>query len=214
MTFLELVNDVLIRLREKEVTSVNDTSYSKLISKYINDVKRQVEDSYMWNALSDTLTATTSVGLFNYVLEDSGMRFKVLDVINDTNDLEVKYMDTKTMNKWFLNNNRTSGAPAYYNFNGVTGGNTQVDLYPIPDGAYDIRFNIIKPQPALSVNSDVLLVPWEPVVYGAYAKAIAERGEDGGMQSSEAQMTYRSALSDAIAIESGLYMEEGIWRAS
>ena len=67
-TYLELVNDVLIRLRENEVTSVTDTSYSKLIGKFINDAKRQVEDAYNWNALSETITVATSTDLFNYVL--------------------------------------------------------------------------------------------------------------------------------------------------
>jgi len=38
----KLVNDVLIRLRGNEVTSVTDTSYSKLICKFVNDAKRQV----------------------------------------------------------------------------------------------------------------------------------------------------------------------------
>ncbi len=36
--------------------------------RFVNDAKRQVEDSYTWNALSETLTVTTSANLFNYVL--------------------------------------------------------------------------------------------------------------------------------------------------
>jgi len=35
----------------------------------------------------------------------------------------------------------------YYNFNGTNdNGDTLVDLYPNPDGAYRIRFNLIGPQ--------------------------------------------------------------------
>jgi len=86
MTYLELVNDVLVRLREDEVTAVTDTAYSKLIGKFVNDAKRQVEDAYTWNALSETLTAVTSEDLFNYVLVGSGTRFKVIDVINQEQD--------------------------------------------------------------------------------------------------------------------------------
>ena len=51
MTYLELVNDVLIRLREAEVETVSQTDYSKLIGKFVNDAKRQVEDAYSWNVL-------------------------------------------------------------------------------------------------------------------------------------------------------------------
>ena len=59
MTFLELVNDVLIRLREPVVTTYNETTYSTLIAKFVNDTKRQVEDAFNWNALGQTITIST-----------------------------------------------------------------------------------------------------------------------------------------------------------
>ena len=210
-TFLETVNDVLIRLRENEVTAVNDTAYSKLISKYVIDAQRQVEDSYNWNALSNTLTMVTVPNLFNGVLVGSGVRFRLLDVIDDTNDNILAYRSSKEMNDLFLTN-RTTGKPQYYNFNGVSPeGDTQVDLYPVPDGAYTIRFNIIQPQDPLQFDADTLLVPAEPVIFLAFAKALAERGEDGGMQSSEAYALYQQSLSDHISNESNLFQEEFIW---
>jgi hypothetical protein len=51
MTYLELVNDVLVRLREPTVSTVIQTAYSSLIGKFINDAKRQVEDAFAWNVL-------------------------------------------------------------------------------------------------------------------------------------------------------------------
>ena len=60
MTVLELVNDVLVRLREPVVTTYNETTYSTLIAKFINDAKRQVEDAFSWNALGATITVTTA----------------------------------------------------------------------------------------------------------------------------------------------------------
>jgi hypothetical protein len=59
MTYLELVNDVLVRLREQTVTTVGLTTYSSLIGKFVNDAKRQIEDAYDWNALGQTITVTT-----------------------------------------------------------------------------------------------------------------------------------------------------------
>ena len=56
MTYLELVNDVLVRLRESTVTTVGETTYSSLIGKFVNDAKRQIEDSYNWNCLAQTIT--------------------------------------------------------------------------------------------------------------------------------------------------------------
>ena len=60
MTYLELVNDVLIRLRETTVSTVSETTYSALIGKFVNDAKRQIEDSYNWNCLAQTITVTTN----------------------------------------------------------------------------------------------------------------------------------------------------------
>ena len=215
MQYIQLVNSVLRRLRESEVSSVADNSYSKMIGDFVNDAKRQVEDAYSWNALSDTLSATTTVDVFNYVLVGSGQRFKMIDVINDTDDFFLKYQTVSEMNRLFLMTSAEEGSPRYYNFNGTdTNGDTQVDLYPIPDGVYNIRFNVIKPQLPLSANSDVLLVPHEPVIFNACARAFAERGEDGGITSGEMYALYNQSLADAIAIESSRYLEEGEWMAS
>ena len=65
-TFLQAVNDVLVRLREDEVATVTENSYSKLIGKLINDSKRSVEDAHTWNALGSTLTASTSANTVSY----------------------------------------------------------------------------------------------------------------------------------------------------
>lgn len=213
-TYLEMVNEILIRLRESEVTSVGDNAYSKLIGKFINDAKRQVEDSYDWNALSVTLTADTQDNVFSYVLEDSGTRFRVIDVLNDTENVVMKYAPTKEMNKWFLIADPQKSAPIYYNFNGTdSNGDTMVDFYPIPDGVYTVRINAIRAQDPLVDNADKPFVPSEPIVLGAYAKALAERGEDGGLASSEAYQLFKASLGDYIAIEAGHYPEETIWSA-
>ncbi len=214
-TYLELVNDVLKRLREPVVTSVGDTDYSRMIGVMINDAKREVEDAYDWNALSDTLTAVTAAGVFNYVLEGSRTRFRVIDVYNDTKDWEMRYAPTTWMNRQFLITDNQSGSPEYFNFNGVdANGDTQVDLYPVPDGEYTLRFNMIIPQADLSSDNDRILVPSHLVSMLAHSKAIAERGEDSGVMASEAYQMYRLALSDAVAIERNHYLEEMVWKAT
>jgi hypothetical protein len=213
MQYIQIVNEVLARLRESEVSSVNDNAYSKMIGKFVNDAKRNVEDAYNWNALYDTLSATTTADIFNYVLTGSGQRFRVIDVINEDDKIVLREIPTSKMTQLFLFT-PTKGTPFYYNFNGTNvNGDTQVDLFPTPNGVYDIRFNIVLPQPIMTTDSTVLKVPYEPVVFLAYAKALAERGEDGGLASSEAYGLYKTSLADAIAIESGRYGEESAWSA-
>jgi len=213
-TYLDLVNDVLIRLREPSVGSVNENNLSSLVGKFINDAKRQVEDAYNWNALTSTLTVVTVPNVFNYGLVSSGGRFKVLDVYNQTSLIEMESASTTYMNEQFIIAGTTpvSGSPFYYNFNGITAdADTQVDILPVPEKAYTLFFNMYVPQEELSTNTEKMLVVKEPVILLAYARSLVERGEDGGLNSSEAYSMYKSSLADAISLESSRYGEEECW---
>lgn len=215
INYLQAVNSVLRRLRENEVSSVQDNAYSKMIGEFVNDSKRICEDAYNWNAITTTLTANTSSSLFNYVLTGSGQRFRIIDVINDTSKYFLQMETTSAMNTYFLTQVNQQGAPKYFNFNGVdSNGDTQVDLYPIPDGVYSLRFNIVKPSVALSADADIITIPSEPIIFSAFARAVSERGEDGGIASGEAFAMFKQSLADAIALESGRYLEEDSWTAN
>lgn len=213
-TYLDVVNNVLRRLREPTVTSVSSTPYSSLIGVFVNDAKREVEDAAEWNALSSTITVPTVASTFNYSLTNAGTRFRVIDVLNDTSDVEIRYAPTKWMNKQFLLANNQQGAPIFYNFNGVDGdGDTQVDVWPVPEQVYTLRFNLIIPQEELTTDTTRILVPAHLVSMLAYAKAIAERGEDGGNLSSEAYALYKNALANEVSIERNRYEEDMNWVA-
>jgi len=175
-SLLSLVNDVLVRLREPEVSTVNENVLSKLIGKFVNDAKRQVEDSYNWNALTSTLTAVTSAETFNYVMVGTGARFKVIEIYNSTNRSFLVPQTSRQMTQNFISSsNPVRGIPYYYNFNGVNAnGDTQVDVYPIPDAAYTLFFDLYIPQEELANDADSMLVPKEPVVLLAYARALVE----------------------------------------
>ena len=210
MTYLEIVNKVLVRLRENEVSSLTETSYSKLVADLINVVKREVENAWNWDCLRETLTLTTANDLFNYVLTDSGTTSRVLNVYNDTDDIQMHYRPSN----WFDQQMRMvdtvqKDAPMFYNWNGTSNGDLQVDLYPIPDGVYNIRFNIIKQQDDLSAATDVLLLNPHLLIEGVVSRAISERGDDGGFM--EQEMRYKNMLSDFIAIEAGRMPDEVTW---
>ncbi len=213
MNYLQLVNKVLIRLRENEVTSVQDTPYSKLIGEFVYVVKREVEDTWDWSALRTTIVATTVSGTYSYSLGGSGVRTKVIDVINDTSNYILSYQTTTWFNQMFLAATSQEAAPFYWNLNGLdVNGDSVVDLYPIPDGVYNINFNVVKPQIDLEDDSDSILVPYQIVVEGALARAISERGDDGGYTEQEAR--YNRILSDYIAIDAGNRPDETIWYAA
>lgn len=212
MTYLQIINAVMRRLRETEVTDVNETDYSKLIGEYVNSVKKEVEAAWDWNALRTTLTLNTTTGIFNYTLLGSGSRFRVSDVVNDTSNYMLQQKGAKWMNQRFLTIDTQLSTPSFYSFNGVdTNLDSKVDLYPVPDGVYVLRFNVTIPQDDLAENTDTLQIPSEPIIQGALARAISERGEDGGRLSNDQYLLYRSAMADEIAIEAGRFSDETIW---
>jgi hypothetical protein len=216
MTYLEAVNKVLLRLRESSVSTVqgsgNSNAYARLIGEFVNEAKDQVESAWEWSSLRTTLTATTTTGVFNYELQGSDNNFKVLDVVNDTSNLFMQYRDSSWFNNTFLNSTPERGAPAYYSFNGVSSDlDTLVDIYPIPDGVYSLRFNVVLRNQPLSADTDQILIPVRPVILLATAMAIEERGEDGGQQSVNAYVMAQNALSDAIALDAARHPEDTEW---
>jgi hypothetical protein len=208
MTYLELINDVLVRLREPEVTTYSETTYSTLIGKFVNDAKRQIEDAFSWNALGTTITVTTAASTSTYSLTGAGQKFQVMDVINTTSLLGLRNISFTDMNRKLNFAPVATQTPVEYAFDGVDGSyDTQVKLYPIPNGVYTIKFMLTVPQAILASNSTVVKIPDVLVVQNAYARALVERGEDGGLTSSEAYSLYKTMLSDYIALEGTRYPE-------
>ena len=212
MTYLDLVNNVLRRIRETEVSSVQTTAYSKLIGDLINDAKDLVETSWDWSALRTTLTITTTADVFNYSLTGSQNNIKELNVLNDTSNLIMQYQTNNWFDSQFLLGNPVSGAPLYYTYNGVdSDGDTLIDVYPKPDGVYSLRFNCALRNPDLSADTDTIKIPAMPVVHLAVAFASRERGETGGTSSAEYFSMANKYLSDAIAMDAARHPEETIF---
>lgn len=210
MTLLQAVNKVLVKMRENQVTSVTDTNYSNLIATFVNDARREVEDAWNWMALRQTVSVTVNEDLSQYVLTGVGnARFKILSVINDTTDQVLTLKNSNDLTMMFLNNTQETQEPRFFGFNGFDANDDPiVDVYPIPDATYTLRFNLVVPQNELTLDSSDILVPSHIVVLGAVVKAMAERGEEGNSGYEVANAVYTGALSSAIAQESALFPGE------
>jgi hypothetical protein len=117
------------------------------------------------------------------------------------------------MTTLFNGSDSQPGSPYYYDYNGSVSGDPNVDVWPIPDGVYNLNFDMVVPQDDLSADGDTLTVGEWPVLLGAYAKALAERGEDGGFMFAEAESNYQKTLSDAIALDARNLPFETVWDA-
>lgn len=213
-TFLSLVNDVLVRLREPQVNSVTDTSLSTLIGKFVNDSKRDVADAYDWDAFTTSVTITTTASQYTgYSLTGAGTRFRVINVLDITdygsllpstvNEIERRVFSTASPQ---------NADPSEYAFKGVdSNGDSQVMLWPIPVKTSSLRFSLVVPETDMTADSDTTKLAKEPIVLGAFARALVERGEDGGLSSSEAYALAKKALADVIAIELARSPENDAW---
>ena len=219
MTFREAINEVLIRLREDTITTdwtsdINDSStvsaYQKVVGALINDAKRSIESYHDWLVLRQTVDISTVASTKNYNLS-SGQDFKILDVVNNSTGTQLVQVS-----KAYLNNIKyptdPTGEPLYYGFNGADASNNlKVDLSPIPTAAQTISFDIVKYQDVLTEADTVIKIPTKPLILGAFARAISERGEDGGTQSSIAAQEASNSLSQAIMVDSGNVQFESDW---
>lgn len=210
MTYLQLVNHVLRRLRENTVSSVTDSDYSIMIGDLVNDAKRQVEDAWDWTALRSTISVNTTTDDNSYTLTGSGDRVRVLSAVNDTQNTRMDYKPKQ----WFTNINlssTTTGAPTSFTYTGVdSNGDMNIEVWPTPDGVYNLDFEVVVRPTDLSNDADTVSIPYLPIVYLALALAARERGEQGGTQAAELYGLYQRVLSDAIAIEANNFHPEEI----
>ena len=219
MTYRELINEVLIRLREETISSdwsgaINDSTtvsdYHKVIGALVNDAKRSIESYHDWMTLRETADIATVDGTKNYSLS-SGQEFKVIDVVNNATGNQLVQVSKAYLNRTRYPTDPT-GEPHYYGFNGADASNNlKVDLSPVPTEVQTISFDIVKYQDVLTSAATVLKIPSKPVILGAFARAISERGEDGGTQSSLAAQEAGASISQAVIMDSGNAQYETDW---
>jgi hypothetical protein len=216
-TYLQMVNEVLMRLREDTVSTVSQSNYSKMIGLYVNDAKKQVEEAWDWDALTVSIPVTITPAATRYTVPGSGTRFKVVEVNNVSTGFKhplrrVAYQDLLTREQ--MATSVIVAAPSWYAWYGNDGTDGTVAIYPTPAATYQLAFNMNVPQVDLVNDTDVILVPSDPVVAGAFARALVERGEDGGLSSSEAYGLYRGILADRISLEQARSEEYDVWEAT
>jgi len=216
MTYLELVNKVLVRLRESTVTTVNENAYSSLVGEFVNDAKDFVENAWDWSALRSTTIVTTSAfDLGNYTLSNVNQASEIKSVLNDTSNAFMKQQSKDWFDKQtYFNDPVVYGSPAYYQFNGVlANGSAILKVYPRPDGVYNLVVNSVSRTDDLESDNSSVILPTKPIIHLATAFAARERGETGGTSAQELFAIADKSLSDAIAIDANRHPEELVYVA-
>lgn len=213
MTYLEAINKVLRRLREDEVASPNTSAYSKLIGEFVNDAKRLVEDTWNWSDLRKETTIPTVVGQRAYTLVGSSQMFTTLEVTNNTEKCFVNMGTQRELQEDKFINPAAQSVPDNYVFTGYneSAGGMNFQVYPIPDKVYDLTFLTVDRSDDFTTGSEVIEIPFLPVVQFAHAMAAEERGETGGTSSAVLYSMAKSTMSDAIAMDAGRFPTETVW---
>jgi len=221
-TYLDLVNQVLKRVREPTVGSVGANLYSVLISTFINDAKRVVEDSWEWSCLWKQVDFDISASVLEYDLGDTALvgagnelteRALLLYRPGDScplawdvttpnpSPLTEVYRHKVASDLALQTYNSTYQMPMYFSVT-PTNDSIGVHLIETPSETRSWRMVFKQPQDELEDGTDEILVPWYPVVLLATNYALNERGEEIGQPGNEAEKKYMQALSDAIALDS------------
>lgn len=209
MTYLELVNAVMVKLREPTVATVSDTDYSRLVGVFVNETKREVEDAWTWNGLRETITITCVPGVSNYRLVGTNDRTTFRDGYNDSANFPMRAAASPWLNRQFLLAQPQGGRPQYWGLNGQDPVTRElfVDVYPVPISADILRLNVNLKPADMSTDSTRVRVPPHLIVLGAYARALEERGEDD----TKARAAYTGALQTAIAADIENFPGETDW---
>jgi hypothetical protein len=233
MTYLELVNNVLVRLREDTITAeqLDTDPYWRFIGSAVNDAKDRVEDAWQWSALrgSDTIlldpTPLPKPGDFapNYELPNSADNHYIIKGFyhSDTTGAPSVYTGIRWTNKDRMIQLHSAGVPPLghpseiaVNRRDQDTGNITVVVYPTALDTDVLIIDRVNHQPSLVAATDRLKVPSLPVFTLATALASRERGEVGGTPTSELFSIADCHLSDAIANDSALYANELDWWAN
>lgn len=212
-TALSLVNGVLRRLRKTQVSSFTD-NYTGLILDFVNQTKEEIEDAWQWTFLRQTKQITTAGATADYAITGGGDKSIILGVWNETSKYQLRPMTDEYYSHFLYTDSIPDGSPYNYRVRGLdSNGDIKLSLFPTPEIVETIKVDIYIPEAELDSTTDETKLPKLPLILGAWALAISERGEDGGQNTSEQWMMYRNALSDRIAKDVSLVPWETTWVA-
>ncbi len=215
MTYLEIVNQVLVLMREPSASSLasSDDVVVDIVAQQVNDAKRSVEDAHNWNALRYEWTILPGAGSDKAELTNTADRGALIEEVYGPSGLILQEMPTRKMRSLKASSSVPGNHAMYYAVNGINAStrNVEIQVYPEPTALTSLEVYGFRKQADLAADDDVLLVPSKPVIYMALALATRERGEVGGQTAAEVFGMAGAYLKDAIAQDVALNQYDYDW---
>lgn len=188
MTYLQLINKVLVRLRQTTVASLAEAG-ATLNGHFVNQAKEEIEDMGPWISLraeglittvANTATASITTATTNersYVYNDD-LGPQIFETTTNGVRRRMTLVDREVLRAMKeQDTTQTAARPQYIAFDKSASGMT-AHFYPTPDAVYTFKVVVVTPQAELTVASTALTIPSKPVWMLAAAYAAIERGEE------------------------------------
>lgn len=211
MNYLDIVNNVLRRMRENEVSSLFQTTQSTVIAALVNDAKRLCEDAHDWSSFYTDLTVGTVTGTQEYSLTGTQNRATIIDVRNVTASSFLTEKSSRFMREQSLVE-QSNARPTYYALDGTDANNDDlINFWPIPDDGYTMKVHVSLRPGDLAAEGDNLTIPHQPVIHYAHAMAAQERGDVAGADMQVLQGIAKRSLGDAIMYDAAKNRDRLVW---
>ena len=220
MTVLEIINKVMRRLREPQITTISDSEYSLLIADFVVDIHKELLD-YDWSSMEHTITVPVDAN--QRILDLSRLEADGGDILAGGRLPTIDSVPLWAMS--FEGSGDTQGMPLFvelprsseagYYSDTAQRVNTlgsisfqanpdrdglQAILNPIPSVTQYVRVRLWTPELEIVPVTDTArtpLVPWKPIYLGALWLALNERGEEMGEPGGAAESRYHTAVAQA-----------------
>jgi len=200
MTYLDLVNAVLRRLREEPVTSVVETDYAQLIGSFVNDAIRMVALEHQWSVFYTVISVNTVTGASELAIPDTNTNSSVYYVKNASTDKQLQQSGFTELDDLLTRTVVDHGEPIKYDVLNVNAnGELVLRLWPIPDAVYTLKVSALVEAGELVNDTDITSLPSNLIILAATAKALEERGEDTGANPNTLWNQYERQLGFEIA---------------
>jgi hypothetical protein len=221
MNYVDMCNEVLVRMREREIVNVNSADndpQQKIVTKFVKDAVAFVERAHTWNSSRKLWVIDLAHDVYKYTLrgcaEQSSISFVKYDRGGILHEVSAGWMSSR---------GRKQGTPGWYAPSHVNDHSVEMHVWPRPDNTFHGTGDIFEytvgqfgeasfasPEKQLFVygygkalplkeSADPINLPDDPVLHYALAYAQRERGEAGGQNSQETFALAKQYLSDAIA---------------
>jgi hypothetical protein len=206
MTYLQLINKVLVGLREDVAIGIAD-HHSKLIGQFVNEAKEEIEDMGPWYALRTTLTGSTAASTStidftattnerSYILDDMDTGRPLVWITTSGKESLLTEITSEQMEDLYNQDaTQDTAQPNYFSWT-ISASGITMKLWPLPDAVYTVKARAVVPQAELSATTDVLTIAATPVWKLALHKAMDERGSEMAGSPQTSLMKAQKAIED------------------